>query len=148
MCLRKDGERRGGSAERDGKDEPDNDVFVVGREQRGNRRACIGRLGGGSVWEAGTVEQGCKARRWHKVKTLEVGAWSLAVAWELWRWLGRQGRFAPSTRLSDGDEEGDREGEGERQGERGGSSVGAGREGRGKGRREREMREGAAESVE
>ena len=114
MCLRKDGERRGGSAERDGKDEPDNDVFVVGREQRGNRRACIGRLGGGSVWEAGTVEQGCKARRWHKVKTLEVGAWSLAVAWELWRWLGRQGRSAPSTRLSTGDEEGGREGERDR----------------------------------
>ncbi|KAJ8634771.1 hypothetical protein MRB53_009038 [Persea americana] len=98
MCLRKDGERRGGSAERDGKDEPDNDVFIVGREQRGNCRACIGRLGGGTGWEAGTVEQGCKAGRWRKVKTLEVGAGSLAVARELWRWLGRQGRSAPSTR--------------------------------------------------
>ncbi|XXG54301.1 hypothetical protein AAC387_Pa03g2222 [Persea americana] len=123
MCLRKDGERRGGSVERDGKDEPDNDVFVVAREQRGNRRACIGRLGGGSGWETGTAEQGCKAGLWRRVKTLEVGAWSLAVARELWRWLGRQGRSAPSTRLSDGNEEGDREGEGEK----GGSSVGGGR---------------------
>ena len=81
--------------------EPKNDVFCsrqrVELAQEGWAVALVGRQG-----------------LWRQARTLEVGAWSLVVARELWRWVGRQGRSAPSTRLSAGDEEGGREGERDR----------------------------------